>query len=184
MLRGPGVERVIPVDAQGRFLVDWSLALDDHRVTKQSLHELLKLEVTDNKTNARVAPVSFKKRLVIIGSLGTGSNIADHGSTPLDKDSFLVSSHWNVLNNLLTGRFVRRAGIGVEWLLILMLGAGAGGVALRLDVRRGAGALAVGLAAFALVCVVVYSRQRVWLPLALPVLTALAAHVAVVTWRS
>ena len=184
VLRGPGVERVIPVDAQGRFLVDWSLALDDHRVTKQSLHELLKLEATDNKANARVAPVSFKKRLVIIGSLGTGSNIADHGSTPLDKDSFLVSSHWNVLNNLLTGRFVRRAGLGVEWLLILMLGAGAGGVALRLDVRRGAGALAVGLAAFALACVVIYSRQRLWLPIALPVLTALAAHVAVVTWRA
>ena len=184
VLRGPGVERVIPVDARGRFLVDWSLALDDHRVTKQSLHELLKLEATADKSSARVAPVNFKKRLVIVGSLGTGSNIADHGSTPLDKDSFLVSSHWNVLNSLLTGRFVQRAGLGVEWLLILALGAGAGVVALRLDVRRGAVALAVGLAAYAVVCVVIYSRQRLWLPIALPVLTALAAHVAVVTWRA
>ncbi|MFA6546235.1 MAG: adenylate/guanylate cyclase domain-containing protein [Limisphaerales bacterium] len=185
VLRGPGVERVIPVDERGRFPIDWSLAKNDFRVTQQSIHELLKIEVPDSRSGTRRAtPARFKDKLVVIGSVGSGSNIADHGSTPLEKDSFLVSSHWNVLNSLLGGRFVRRSGSGTDLLLVALLGIAAGAAALRLEVRRSTALLAVCAAAYFAVCAVCYSRQRLWLPVAMPLLTALAAHVAVVSWRA
>jgi len=182
VLRGPDVERVIPVDARGRFPIDWSLTRNDFRVTQQSVHELLKLEALAARPG--VPPVSFKDKLVVVGSVGSGSNIADHGSTPLEKDSFLVSSHWNVLNSLLTGRFVRRAGAGADLVLVALLGAAAGAAALKLEVRRSTALLAVGAAVYFGLCAMAYSRSRLWLPVALPLLTAFAAHVAVVTWRA
>ena len=194
ILRGPGVERVIPVDDRGRFPIDWSLEKNDFRVTQQSFHELLKLDAPATNVAtaspaaqpaARGAPVvSFKDKLVVIGSVGSGNHIADHGSTPLEKDSFLISSHWNVLNSLLTGRFVRRVGVGADLLLVALLGFAAGAAALRLEVRRSTAALVIGATVYFAATAVCYSRERLWLPVALPLLTALAAHIAVVTWRA
>ena len=197
VLRGPGLERVIPVDDRGRFPIDWSLEKNDFRVTQQSFHELLKLDAPATATAQPTAPpaaaqpaargippVSFKDKLVVIGSVGSGNNIADHGSTPLEKDSFLISSHWNVLNSLLSGRFVRRVGIGADLLLVALLGFAAGAAALRLEVRRSTAVLVIGAAVYFAVCAACYSRERLWLPVALPLLTALAAHIAVVTWRA
>lgn len=185
VLRGPGVERVIPVDAQGRFPIDWSLTRNDFRVTQQSIHELLKLEVPITKPGTQSPPpVSFNGKLVVIGSVGSGNNIADHGSTPLEKNSFLVSSHWNVLNSLLSGRFVRRASTGADLLLVALLGLAAGAAALRLEVRWSTAWLVLGAMIYFGICAVCYSRERLWLPVALPLLTALAAHGAVVTWRA
>ena len=178
VLRGPGLERVIPVDAHGRFPIDWSLTRNDFRVTQQSIHELLQLG------GPAAAPVSFKDKLVIIGSVGTGNNLADHGSTPLEKDSFLVSNHWNVLNSLLTGRFVRRVGAGVDGLLVALLGLAAVAAALRLEVRWSTAWLAAGGLVYCGGAALAYTHGRLWLPVALPVLTALAAHGAVVTWRA
>ena len=188
VLRGPGIERVIPVDDRGRFPIDWSLEKNDFRVTQQSIHELLKLDASVAATAppaTRGTPVvSFKDKLVVIGSVGSGNNIADHGSTPLEKDSFLISSHWNVLNSLLSGRFVRRGGVGADLLLVALLGAAAGAAALRLEVRRSTVFLVVGAVAYFAGCAFCYARERLWLPVALPLLTALTAHIAVVTWRA
>ncbi len=185
VLRGPGVERVIPVDERGRFPIDWSLEKNDFRVTQQSIHELLTLETPAAPSGKASGPAArFKDKLVVIGSVGSGSNIADHGSTPLEKDSFLMSSHWNVLNSLLSGRFIRRTGAGTDLLLVALLGVAAGAAALRLEVRRSTVVLVVGAAAYLGISVVCYSRERLWLPVALPLLTAFAAHVAVVTWRA
>ena len=49
--------------------------------------------------------------------------MTDRGATPLEKDTLLVSKHWNVANSVITGQFIRRASLPVELALIIFLGA-------------------------------------------------------------
>ena len=64
----------------------------------------------------------FHGKLVVVGSGQSGNNLTDRGATPLEKDTLLVSKHWNVASSVITGRFIRRASLPVEMLLILLLG--------------------------------------------------------------
>ena len=52
-----------------------------------------------------------------------GNDLTDRGATPLDKDTLLVSKHWNVANSIITGQFIRRASLPAELALIILLGA-------------------------------------------------------------
>ena len=50
----------------------------------------------------------FRGKLVIVGSAAQGNDLTDRGATPLEKDTLLVSKHWNVANSVITGQFIRR----------------------------------------------------------------------------
>ena len=65
----------------------------------------------------------FRGKLVVIGSAAQGNDLSDHGATPLENDTLLVSKHWNVANSIITGQFIRRASLPVELALIIFLGA-------------------------------------------------------------
>ncbi len=66
---------------------------------------------------------AFRGKLVVVGSTAQGNDLTDRGATPLEKDTFLVSKHWNVANSVITGQFIRRASLPVELALIIFLGA-------------------------------------------------------------
>ena len=65
----------------------------------------------------------FRGKLVVIGSAAQGNDLSDHGATPLENDTLLVSKHWNVANSVITGQFIRRAPLPLELALIILLGA-------------------------------------------------------------
>ena len=65
----------------------------------------------------------FRGKLVVVGSTAQGNDLTDRGATPLEKDTLLVSKHWNVANSVITGQFIRRASLPVELALIIFLGA-------------------------------------------------------------
>jgi CHASE2 domain-containing sensor protein len=60
---------------------------------------------------------------VVVGSAAQGNDLTDRGATPLERDTLLVSKHWNVANSIITGRFVRRVSLDMELALIVFLGA-------------------------------------------------------------
>ena len=66
---------------------------------------------------------AFRGKLVVVGSTAQGNDLTDRGATPLEKDTLLVSKHWNVANSVITGQFIRRASLPVELALIILLGA-------------------------------------------------------------
>jgi len=49
--------------------------------------------------------MTFAAKLVIVGSAAQGNDLTDRGATPLEKDTLLVSKHWNVANSVITGQF-------------------------------------------------------------------------------
>ena len=170
-LRGPGgVERIIPVDADGYFYIDWCLPPNDPALTQEAIQGLLwqdRLRL-DGRTNE--LQTLWNGKLVVVGSSATGNDLTDRGATPLRADTLLVSQHWNVANSILTGRFIRRAPLAVELALIALLGIAA--ALLDLEIAR-PGRLRRWLPCWSwftlCLAVVLYVQTRYWLPLVLPV---------------
>lgn len=185
-LRAPdGVQRVIPVDADGYFYVNWRLPPTAAALEREPIHSLLaqyKRRIDGDTVEFRD---NWKDKLVVVGSNVRGGNdLTDRGATPLEKDTLLVSKHWNVANSIITGRFVHRTSLATDCVLIALLGGVTAVLTWRLRVFSAAGgilflALAYGGAAFFL-----YAQSGYWLPLVLPIVGAvLVEHGLLVTYR-
>ena len=181
-----GFQRVIPVDAQGYFYIDWSLTPEDPRLTKEAIHNLLaqyrrRLEGRTNDLMNR-----WTGKLAIVGSSGVvGNNLTDRGATPLRPDTLLVSKHWNVANSIITGRFVQRSPLWLDLGLITLLGLVA--AALTWQLRILAASLWVALVAcgYCVFTIILYGETRYWIPLFFPLAGALLmTHVGLITWRA
>ena len=167
-----GVNRVIPVDRQGFFYIDWALKPNDSRLLQEPMHSLLFQNYQRLQGEAPQPRVNWTNKLVVVGSAAQGNDLTDWGATPLAEHTLLVSKHWNVANSVLTGRFVRRASAGVELGLIVTLGVLTAFLTLKLRVVSAALGM-LGLAmGYCLLAVLLYVQFRWWLPLALPIVGA------------
>src|SRR6185503_15790012 len=124
-----GVRHVVPVDEEGRILIDWSIRVNDSRLTQKAFEALVADDI-ERQLGTNRAP-RFKDKLVFIGSIATGNELSDRGATPLDKATFLTSNHWNVANSILTGRFIREASLPLSLLVIVLSGAVAAWITIR-----------------------------------------------------
>jgi class 3 adenylate cyclase/CHASE2 domain-containing sensor protein len=184
-LRGPGgVERVIPVDRDGGFYIDWCMPPDHPQLAREPMQDLLRQSLMRLKGQTNGLRNDWAGKLVVIGSSATGSNMSDVGATPLSDHTLLASEHWNVASSIITGRFVHRVPLAGELALIVLLGVAAGFLTWEFRALLAFG-LVVSLAiAYVVFGVVLYVQTRYWIPLVLPVLGALlTTHVCVVTWR-
>ena len=179
-----GVRRVIPLDADGRFYINWNVALADPRLLTESLESLLDQHLQRAAGDTDGLSNRWHGRLVLVGSCATGNDLADRGSTPLEKDTLLVSKHWNIANSLLCGSFIRRS---PQWIDLLIL-VGLGGLTAVLTWRLGAftaaaAVLALG-AGYYLAALGLYVQGRIWVPLVLPVGAAMVMQYGLlVTYR-
>ena len=184
-LRGPDkIERAIPVDAEGYFYIDWRLTKDDPRLTRAPIERLLLQDCRRLLDQTNKLQDDFRNKLVIVGSAAQGNDLTDRGATPLEKDTLLVSKHWNVANSVITGQFIRRAQLPAEFALIVFLGALT--AFLTWQLRAFAASAAVLLLALAYLAAgfCVFVEFRYWLPLVFPVAGAmLIEHLSLVTYR-
>ncbi len=184
-LQGPnGIERVIPVDAEGFFYVDWRLKRNDPKVISAPIESLLWQDKQRLLGDTNGLSDAFRGKLVIVGSTAQGNDLTDRGATPLEKDTFFVSKHWNVANSIITGQFIRRASLPVELLIIIFLGVLTAYLTWQLGAFSATcGTLLlmlayVGLAFFAFI------QFHYWLPLVFPIMgPMLFEHVSLVTYR-
>jgi class 3 adenylate cyclase/CHASE2 domain-containing sensor protein len=180
---GPnGIKRVIPVDKDGYFYINWCMQTGKNELTQEPFEGLLaqyQARLPGN-TNALVQllsqlwankKVNWTNKLVVVGSTAVGNDLTDMGATPLSANTFLETVHWNVANSMLTGRFIRRSSLPVELLLIIAMGSAAAYVTwasrsfrylASLCVLLGAGAY-IALASF------MYVKFRYWMPIVFPV---------------
>jgi adenylate cyclase len=175
-----GVSRVLPVE-DGQFLhVDWSLSATDGRLTADSFERVLHPPAANPNSPP---PPDWRGRLVVVGSIGSGNNISDIGSTPLSGNTYLVSNQWNVLNSLLTGRFIQRLGLGGELVIIVLLTLASLACSWKPRVAyAAAGTVLVGAVWF-ISATVIYSQARWWLPVASPLAALGLTFIGVTAWR-
>jgi adenylate cyclase len=179
-----GVSRTIPLDADGAFNIDWSLSTTDSRLLFEPIHSLLDQHLARAAGETNGLTNLWQGRLVLVGSSATGNDLTDRGSTPLEKDTLLVSEHWNIANSLLTGRFIQRTPLAVNLAIIAVVGALTALLTWRLRALTAAiavlalGGIYCGIAAW------LYVRWRIWVPLILPVGVAIMVqHVCLVSYR-
>jgi class 3 adenylate cyclase/CHASE2 domain-containing sensor protein len=186
LLCADGSERVIPLDDQGYFYIDWNMTPNDPALATASFLQVWE-EAKKRAKGEETAPdwkLKWRDRVVVVGSTATGNNVADVGPTPIGRETYLVSKHWNVANSIITGRFVQRMSGGMELLLIAALGFGAAAVTWRLRAPWPTVWVMLAAAVYVGVAFLLYVQQRYWLPIVLPVAGAMVLnHLGVEIYR-
>jgi class 3 adenylate cyclase/CHASE2 domain-containing sensor protein len=176
--------RIIPVDENGYFYINWSIPSTDPRLLQEPIRNLLVQDRNrlDGQTNGLSS--AWTGKLAVVGSIATGNDLTDRGATPLERDTFLVSEHWNVANSILTGRFVHRTSLTTDLLLIAALGMLAALFTWYLRVLLASGLVLVSAAAYVTIANIFYIQSHFWLPLIMPIAGGLfMTYVCIVAWR-
>jgi class 3 adenylate cyclase/CHASE2 domain-containing sensor protein len=167
-----GVTRTIPLEADGSFYIEWSLGANDDRLTRAAFDDVLQVRV-DRDKGEKIDDVwnkKFANKLVIIGSTATGNDLADLGTTPLDKATFLVSKHWNVANSVITGRFVKTTPLAARIFLIVLMGAMASVITWRIAKPfHGLMFFVCVAVAYVAGAFLLHANYRIWVPIIMPV---------------
>jgi class 3 adenylate cyclase/CHASE2 domain-containing sensor protein len=184
-LRGAGgIQRVIPVDNDGVFYIDWRLTQDDSQLTCAPIEKLLFQDKHRLLGETNDLADTFKNKLVVIGSAAQGNDLTDRGATPLENDTLLVSKHWNVANSVITGQFIRRTTPGEDIAIIIFLGLFTALLTWQLRAFAASGGTGLLIAGYTALAFFSFIEFRLWLPLVFPVLGAiLVEHVSLVTYR-
>jgi len=184
VLRGAnGIERAIPVDQDGYFQIDWRLTPNDPHLLQAPVESLLAQNFRRLNGETNNLRDEFRGKLVIVGSAAQGSDLSDRGATPLQRDTFLVSKHWNVANSIITGQFIRRASPPLELALIVLLGALAAFLTWQLRASMAAGAVLLLAALYTALAFFAFIQFRFWLPLVFPIAGAmLIEHVMIIAY--
>ena len=182
---GQGV-RELPVMSDNRFPINWS-------VTSTNIENFLTqgfIEVLADSKRRQLQPTNpppsrWTNSLVVIGSIATGNNIADRGTTPLAAVDYLPSTYLNVADSVLRGQFVRPAPAWLSYTVVAVLSLLASLVTWRFrPLVAGLAVLALGLG-WLLLADQAFQQARWWLPLAHPLLAGLTLNYAtMLTYRS
>ncbi|HYV32841.1 MAG TPA: CHASE2 domain-containing protein, partial [Candidatus Binatia bacterium] len=184
VLRGPNdVERVIPIDHEGRFYIDWSLPFTDRRLTCESFHSLLHQQRARALGKTNDLSHRWHDKLVLVGSVASGNDLTDLGATPLEKETYLTSSYWNIANSLILGRFTRQPRFATEFSLILLLGFAGGLLTWNLRALIAASCVLVLAVIYLSLGVYFYLEVRYWLPLILPCSALCFTHFTLISYR-
>ncbi|HEX4342736.1 MAG TPA: adenylate/guanylate cyclase domain-containing protein, partial [Verrucomicrobiae bacterium] len=179
-----GVVRVIPMDQDGFFYVDWSLTPDDPRIAQESIGSLLRQNRLRRAGITNDLKNHWQGKLVVVGSAVQGNDLTDRGATTIRKDTLLVSKHWNVANSIITGRFIQRSSATTERWLIAVLAILSAVVTWRLRVLMASVLVVLFSMSYIAWCFSMFANERIWLPMVWPILGAmLMTHVCLVTWR-
>ena len=180
-----GMERVLSVDPEGYFYVNWEITPTHPRLTVEPFENLLKQDQLRSAGETNGLIDLWKNKLVVIGSKATGNDLTDRGATPLEKNTLLVSKHWNVANSIITGRLIRPAALRVEWSLIVLLGAVTAVLTWQMRVLSGFLSVLIVAIIYSFLCVHLYTQHRIWLPMVLPLVGALFVQYGLlVTYRA
>jgi class 3 adenylate cyclase/CHASE2 domain-containing sensor protein len=179
-----GVKRVIPVDRNGYFYIDWRLKLNDPNLRHAPIESLLLQDTLRLQDQTNALQDDFRGKLVVVGSGQSGNNLTDRGATPLEKDTLLVSKHWNVANSVITDRFIQRASVPTEMTLIILLGVLTAFLTWQLRAFTASAAVLLLLMAYVAAGFYAFVEFRYWLPLVFPVAGAmLVEHLSLITYR-
>jgi len=184
-LRGTnGLERILPVDGDGYFYVNWEITPTNSNLMTESFESLLRQDQLRSAGETNGLVNRWQGHLVVIGSRATGNDLTDRGASPLEKNTLLVSKHWNIANSIITGRFIRPASLPIALGLIVLLGSLTALLTWNLRALPGLlGALALAVI-YLLLCVFLFTQYRIWLPMVLPIVGALFVQYGLlVTYR-
>ena len=176
VLRGEnGLTRTIPVDANGYFYINWQLTDTNAVILRASIKDVLTQDKLRLSGRTNGLSDDFRGRLVVIGSAAQGNDLSDHGATPLENDTLLVSKHWNVASSVITGRFVQRTTLPLDIVIILLLGILTSVVTWELRAVAASVCVVLLMAGYFALTLFVFAHFRWWLPVVYPLAGSMIA---------
>lgn len=173
----------IPCLPDGTFYINWTMPLNDPRLEQHSIWEVLQMDAMRQSGKGTPEAV-FKDKLVLIGSIGTGNNIADMGVTPLARHTFLCVRYWNIANQIMTRQFIRNCPVWLELALYVLMALAAMLMTWELRPWLSSVGVIVLSAGYVMLAFWLFKFGRFWLPIVLPVGFALfLTHVCSLTYR-
>lgn len=156
----------IPLEASGRMLIHWRGGPSTYpsysawRVFNAALEE-------SNGEKPEVPPDAFKNKIVIIGPTATG--IADFHANPFTSTYPGPEIHATVIDNLLTGDFMRETSVQATWAAVGVMAFLLTGLVYTFDsaLYSSLASLAVSLVYFG-VSLLLFRRDNLWVPLITP----------------
>jgi len=163
-----GKNRVIPLDSDGTFYVNWFAPVEVLPPEQQSS---LFLVWEDNAIRRQGDGDSrqFSGKLVVVGSAATGKNAGDWGATPVARETVLCSSIWNIAGAIIENRPIRRSSKVVDWLLVAVLASAVALINTRVRAAWELVALLGLAAAYVWAAATLFVRFGYWVPIVLPV---------------
>jgi len=184
ILRGAnGIVRTIPVDRDGYFYIDWRLTPNDPHLFRAPIENLLWQDYQRLLGQTNGLRDDFRGKLVVVGSAAQGNDLTDRGATPLERDTLLVSKHWNVANSIITGQFIRRTSLPVELALIIFLGALTAFLTWQLRAFSATGVILLLMLACVAAAFFAFVKFHYWLPLIFPIGAMFSGYLSLVTYR-
>jgi class 3 adenylate cyclase/CHASE2 domain-containing sensor protein len=185
ILRGKnGLERMIPLDDENRFYIDWSFTPYDARLTRESLEYLL-LQDYDRRTGKTEGLTNrWANKLVLIGSTASGNDLTDLGATPLEKETYLTAGILNTANSLIVDRFVQRPSRAMEFLLILTLGLITWPLTWNFRAMWASFGMLALAGAYFYLGHYFFVRERLWMPMVMPLTSLLLSHISLLTYEA
>ncbi|HEX9048175.1 MAG TPA: adenylate/guanylate cyclase domain-containing protein [Verrucomicrobiae bacterium] len=179
-----GIVRVIPVDGAGYFYINWQLTPGNAALTRAPMEAVLKEDIQRLHGETNDLRNNFAGKLVVIGSAAKGNDLTDRGATPLEKDTLLVSKHWNVANSLITDDFIHQPSLVLELLIIIVLGTLTAMATWQMRAVAASTSVALLMLLYAGLAYAVFVHSRLWLPLFYPLAGAvLLQHILLMTHR-
>jgi class 3 adenylate cyclase/CHASE2 domain-containing sensor protein len=183
-----GIARTIPLDAEGFFYIDWGIKFEDLKARRTPIHFGNVDSVLFNDAGRMAGDTNlnnfYQGKVVLIGSIGTGNNIADMGATPVESRTYLVTKHLNIANSVLNGRFIHRVPAFAALAIILGLGVISALVTWKGRVVTASMSICLLSVAYLSVAVLLYIHYRFWLDMVLPIGGGLIApHFALVSYK-
>jgi class 3 adenylate cyclase len=176
-----GVSRVIPVDREARMLIDWTISPKHMQLTSRPFHAVL---ADDSVRQDRGSPpAAFKGKLVVVGSMATGNDLADRGATPLAREDFLTANNWNVMNSLLTNYFIRENPSWLVYALILVCAGLAGYFTWRLPPLWASALIATATLFYVLFAAMLFIKSRYALAITVPLAAFVLTHFALMSYQ-
>ena len=180
------VSRVIPIDKEGRMLIEWTIGPKHAQLTSRPFHTILandRKRQDPERHGGDLPPAAFKDKLVIVGSMATGNDLVDRGATPLAHEDFLTANNWNVMNSLLMNYFIRENPAWLVYLLILLFAGIAGYLTWRLPPLWASGLLTGAVVVYVLTAAILFMKARYVLSVTAPLTGLALTHFALLSYQ-
>lgn len=164
-----GVRREIPLDRAGGYYIDWRIKTEDDALSKGLVEELLYAKHMRD-SGGEIETNRWKGKLVLVGSIATGNDLTDMGSTALANHTFLASKHWNVANAIIQNQFVTLCPVWARVALTILLGVLSTWITLKMRPLVGLMIIIGTFAGYAFLGFWLYAQFRFWLPMGVPLL--------------
>lgn len=181
--RGEGAALRMPLDRKGQLFIDWIITPNQYGGLEFPFASFY----ADALSRSRGEKVleRLHGRAVLIGFTLAGDRANDWRANSVSESMPQCYAHINILNSMMSGRFIERASPWVETALIAGLAILSAAMGWRLRVGWGIAAFLMVVVAYLVVAVRLYLTQRYWLPIAAPIGGAFAmGYICLLSYRA